>query len=124
MRDDLHRAAEIITAALLADHVLVDTPGGEIIPLSHCGADKALVMAQVQIGFRPVLGHEHFTMLERAHGTRVYIDVGVELEHGDGETAGLENGRKGSGSDALTQRRNNTARNKDVLRHENVRILR
>ncbi len=123
MWNDLHGTAEIVTATLLADHVFIDTAGGEIVALGHGGAHEALVVTQVEIGLRPVIGHEHLTVLERAHGTRIHIDVGVELEHGDGETAGLEDGRKGSGSDALTQRRNNTARNKDVLRHENVRIL-
>jgi len=33
VRDDLHGGAEIVAAAFLADHRLVDTPGGDVIGL-------------------------------------------------------------------------------------------
>ena len=44
VRDHLHRAAEIVAAALLADHALVDLAGGEVVALAHFHVDEALVM--------------------------------------------------------------------------------
>lgn len=47
-------------------------------------------MSEIQIGFRAVLGDEHFTVLERAHGTRIDVDIGVELLGCDLEPAAFE----------------------------------
>ena len=38
-------------------------------------------MAEIQVGFGAVVGHEYLAVLERAHRTRVDIDVGIELDH-------------------------------------------
>jgi len=53
-------------------------------------------MAQVQIGLGAVLGDEHLAVLERAHGARVDIQVGIELQHRDLEAARLQQGAQGS----------------------------
>ena len=65
VRDHLHRAAEVIAAALLADHALVDLAGREIVALAHLGLDEALVVAEIEVGLGAVLGHEDFAVLER-----------------------------------------------------------
>ena len=49
-------------------------------------------MAQVQIGFGAVIGDEHFSVLEWAHGAWIHIDIGIQLNHGDFETARLQQG--------------------------------
>ena len=117
VRDDLHGGAEIVAAALLGDHALVDAAGGEIAVAPGGGAHEALVVAQVQVGLGAVLGDEHLAVLERAHGARIDVDVGVELHHGDLEAAGLENGAEGRGGDALAQRGNDTAGDEYKTRH-------
>jgi len=43
---------------------------------------ETLVMAQIEIGFRAVTGHEHLAVLKRAHGAGINIDVGVKLDQG------------------------------------------
>src|SRR5574340_1570469 len=48
VRDDLDRAAEVVAAALLVDHRLVDLTGGEVVALAHARAGKALVMTEVE----------------------------------------------------------------------------
>ncbi len=83
VRDDLHRAAEVVAAPLLADHVFVDAPGGEVVAPGGGHADEAFVMAEIEIGFRAVAGDEHLAVLERAHGAGIDVDVGVELDQGD-----------------------------------------
>ncbi len=87
MRDHLHRAPEVVAAPFLADHVGVDAPGGEVIALLHGGMHEAFVVTQIQIGFRAVFGDKHFTMLERTHGARIDIDVGIQFQQGDIEPA-------------------------------------
>jgi hypothetical protein len=58
-------------------------------------------MAQIQVGLGAVVGDVHLTVLERAHGARVDVDVGVQLHHRDRQATCFENGRKRSGGDAL-----------------------
>ncbi|MNO10455.1 hypothetical protein D3C81_2343320 [compost metagenome] len=57
-------------------------------------------------------------MLERTHGARIDVDVGVEFQHGDLQAPRLQDGRQGCRGDAFPQRRNNTTRDEDVARHE------
>ncbi|MNQ48179.1 hypothetical protein D3C85_620460 [compost metagenome] len=103
MRNHLHGGAQVVAAALLAQHVLVDPAGGEVVVLGHPRADEALVVAQVEVGFRAVMGDEHFTMLERTHGARIDVDVGVEFQHGDLQPPRLQDSRQGSRGDAFPQ---------------------
>ena len=70
VRDHLHRAAEVVAAALLVDDALVDLAGGEVVGLRHLGGDEALVVAEVEVGLGAVLGHEHLAVLERRHRAR------------------------------------------------------
>ena len=62
--------AQVVAAALLGDHALVDAAGGEIAVAAGGRAHEALVMAQVQVGLGAVMGDEHLAVLERAHGAR------------------------------------------------------
>ena len=103
VRNHLNGRAQIVTTALLAQHVFVHAASGEVVVLGHGGADEPLVVAQVKVGFSAVLGDEYFTMLERAHGARINVDVGVQLEHGDLQATRLQDGRQGSRGNALPQ---------------------
>ena len=103
VRNYLHGTTQIIATALFGQHVGVNTTGGEVIAARHGSADKALVMTEVEVGFSAVVGDEHFTVLERAHGTRINVDVRVQLEHGDLQATGLKNGRQRSRGDAFPQ---------------------
>ena len=95
MGDDLHGLAQIVATAFLFQHGLVDTARGEVIGLAHARFDETLVVAQVQVGFGSVIRHEHFTVLEGRHGARVHVDIGIELDEGDFETARFQNRCKG-----------------------------
>ena len=117
VRDHLHGAAEVVAVALLLDHRFVDLAGGEVVPAAHLRALEALVVAQVQVGFRPVLGHEHLAVLERAHRPGIDVDVRVQLDVGDADAARFEDRSEGGGSDAFPQRGNYTACYEDILGH-------
>ena len=79
VRDDLHGGAEIIAAPLLADNLLIDAPGGDVVGLAGGASGKALVMAEIEVGLGAVVGDEHLAVLIGAHGSRVDIEIGVEL---------------------------------------------
>src|SRR5690606_23855271 len=102
VRDDLNSLAKIIPATLLTQHRFVDLSGGEVIHLAHASGDETLVVTEIQVGFSTVFRDEYFAMLERAHSAGVDVDVGIQLELGEAQAAGFEDGRKRSGSNTFT----------------------
>jgi hypothetical protein len=62
---------------------------------------KPLIMAQVKIGFGPVVGHKDFSMLKWRHGAGIDVEVGIELHEVDPETAAFEKTTNGSGSQSF-----------------------
>ena len=102
VRDHLHRAAQIVAAPLFGDHALVHLAGGEAVAAAHGGVDEAFVMPQIKVGFRTVVGYEHFAVLEGAHGAGIDVDIGIELEHGYVQAARFEYGGNRSGGDAFS----------------------
>src|SRR5690606_29739951 len=109
MRDHLHGAAEVIAAALLAQHGFIHTTGGEGVAARHFHAQEALVVTEIEIGLGAVFGDEHLAVLKRAHRAGIDVDIGIELEHCDFEAARFENRAHRGGGYSFTQRRNNTA---------------
>ena len=103
VRDDLYGCAEVVAAALLGDDALVDAAGGVVAVATGDGAHEALVVAQVEVRFRAVVGHENLAVLERTHGARINVDVRIELDHGDPKPAGLKDRAKRGGGDAFPQ---------------------
>ena len=94
VRDHLDRLAQIFAPPLLADHAVVDLPGREVVGLAHLRGNEALVMPQIQIGFRTVFRHKNLAMLKRAHGAGIDVDIGIQLQHRHLQTARFQNGRK------------------------------
>jgi hypothetical protein len=45
-------------------------------------------VTDVEVGLGAVLGDEDLAVLERVHGARVHVEVGVELLHRHVQTAG------------------------------------
>src|SRR3546814_11895369 len=115
MGDDLYRLAQVIAAALFAQHGFVDLAGREVIDLAHARGNEALVVAKVQIRLGPVFGHEDFPMLEGAHGAWIDVDIGLELQEGDAQPSGFKDGGKRSSGNALAQGRNDASRSNTVF---------
>jgi len=87
VRDDLHRRAEVVATALLRDHGVVDLPGREIRSARDVAVDEALVVTEVEVALRAILGDEDLAVLIGRHRSRVDVEVGIHLERRDGETA-------------------------------------
>ena len=115
--NDLHRGAQVFAPPLLVQHVPVDLAGGEIGKTVEVFVDEALIVAQVQVGLRAVLGDENLPVLIGAHGAGVHVDVRVQLLRRDLETPGLQKPAKGRGGDPLAQSRHHAAGDKDVFGH-------
>ena len=102
VRNHLHCAAEVVAATLFHDDVFVHLAGGEAVAAGERGVDETFVVSQIEVGFRAVVGYEHFAVLEGAHGAGIDVDVGVEFEHGYVQTARFEDGGNRSGGDAFS----------------------
>ena len=62
--DDLDRPAEIVAAPFGGEHLIVDPAGGHVVDLAEGRRREALVVAEVEIRLRPVLGHVDLAVLE------------------------------------------------------------
>ena len=113
VRDDLDGAAEVVAAALLADDRVVDRARGDVGAARGVRVREALVVAEVEVGLRPVLGHEDLAVLERRHRARVDVDVRVELLERDLEAARDEQAADRGGGDALAERGDDAAGDED-----------
>ena len=123
VRDDLHGPAEVVAAALAADHRVVDAAGGDVRGAAGVGVGEALVVAEVEIGLGAVLGDEHLAVLVGRHRARVDVDVGVELLQADGQPARDEQAPDRSGGDALAERGDDAAGHEDEARvARNLRV--
>ena len=70
-------------------------------------------MAKIKVGLSAIVGHEHLAVLQRAHGTRVYVHIGVQLLAGHLQAAALEQTAQRCGRDALAKAGDDTAGDKD-----------
>jgi len=76
----LNGIAEVVTSAFLGDDIKIDSPGRGVVLASHIQGGKALIVAQIKVGFSPVVGDIHLPMLVGVHCSRIHIDVRVEFE--------------------------------------------
>ena len=117
VRNHLHRATKVVAAALLIDHVLVDLAGRKAVARRHLSRHETLVMAEVEISFGTILGHIYLTVLIRAHGARIDVDVGIEFDEGDFEAARFKNRGERGGGDAFSEGRHHPAGHEHVFGH-------
>src|SRR6516164_2053686 len=115
--DDLHRRPEVVAAPFAGDHRRVDPPGGDRIAAPRGDADKALVVAEIKIGFGPIVGDEHLAVLVGAHRARIDIQIGVELAQPDPKSARLQQRSERRSRQTLAERGNHAAGDKDEPRH-------
>ena len=115
MRDDLDGAAQVIAAALFADHLGIDLPGGDVADPVQADVDKALVMTQVQVGLRAIIQHVHLAMLVGAHRAGIDIDIGVQLLDCHGKAALFEQPADGGCGNAFANRANHPTGKENIF---------
>ena len=73
-------------------------------------------MAQVQIGFRAIIGDIHFAVLIRTHRPGINVQIGIALLEGNSETPAFEQAANRRRGDAFAKGGNHTAGYKNILR--------
>ena len=114
VRDDLDGLAQVVAAALLVDHALIDATRRHVVGAGGLDVGEALIVAQVQVGLMAIDGHVALAVLIGVQRARVDVDVGVKLLAGDTVAAREQQARDARGDDAFSQRRNHAAGDKDV----------
>ena len=92
-------------------------PEVRLLALGERGVGEALIVAQVEIGLRAVVGDEDLAVLEGAHGSRIDVEIRVEFLQGDFEAAAFEQAADGRRCDSLPERRDHAAGHEDVFSH-------
>jgi hypothetical protein len=104
VRDDLDRAAEIVTAPFFGDDRGVDLSSRDVRGAGEVLVGEPLVVSKVEIGLRAVVGNEDLTVLVWGHGARIDIEIRVELDGPDTRAPALEQPSDRSGGDAFADR--------------------
>ena len=115
VRNHLDGFAQVVAAAFLFDHALVDAARGEIVVARGLDAREALVVAEVEVRFLSVVRHVAFAVLIGVERTGVDIDVRVEFLDRNVVAARLEQFADRAGDDALAQRRGYAAGDEDIF---------
>src|SRR5260370_9181147 len=76
---------------------------------------KALVMTEVEIGFRAVVGYEYFAMLKRRHRARIDVDVGIKFDQRYPQTARFQQASDRGRRQAFAQTGHHTPCYEDVF---------
>ena len=113
--DDLHRAPQKVAPPLLAQDLPVDLAGGYGGVSVQIFVNEPLIVAQIQIRLRPVVGDEHLPVLIGAHGPRVHVQVGVQLLDLHLQPPLLEQASQRRRRDALAQAGDHASGDKNVL---------
>ncbi len=113
VRDHLDRRAQVVAAALAPDHRVVDGARGDVRGSRGVLVREPLVVAEVQVRLRAILGDEHLAVLEGAHRPRIDVDVGVELLQLDAEAAADQQPPDRGRGDPLAQRGDDSAGDED-----------
>ena len=80
-------------------------------------AGEALVVAEVEIGLRAVVGDEHLAVLIGAHRPGIDVEIGIELAQPDRIPARLKKRAEGGGREAFAEGGDHAAGNEDVPLH-------
>ena len=79
-----------VASALSRHDRLIHGARGDVVVPGQRLVDEPLVVAQVEVGLSPIVGHEDLAVLERTHRSGIDVQVRIELLHRYLESTGLE----------------------------------
>ena len=115
MWNDLNRRPQILAFTLLAQDFAIDFTSGDIRVFIEIDVNKTLIMPQIKIRLGSIICDKHFSMLVRAHGAGINVDIGVKLLNRNLETAILQKPAQASCHNPFPDRRNYTAGDKNIF---------
>ena len=115
MRDDLNRAAAVIAAPFFVKDGPVNLSSRDIGIFVQTLVNKTFIMSKIKICLCAVVRDKHLSVLNRIHGTRVDIDIGVKFLHGYFVTSCLQQPSKRCRRDSFAETGNNAAGHKYVF---------
>ena len=77
----LNSCAQILPPTLFLNHVIVNPPGGNVVVPPHLGMGEPLVVTEIQIRFRAIIGDIDLTVLKRIHGPWIDIDIRIKFQN-------------------------------------------
>ena len=117
MRDDLNGLTQIVATPLLADDFVIHLAASHVASLGQIFVDKALVMADIQVGLGTILGDKHLAVLIWRHRPRIDIQIRIQLLNRHAQTARLEHSANGRGGDPFPHRTDYATRTEYVFWH-------
>ena len=117
VRNDLNGGAKILAATFLGDDVLINPPRSDIVRLTRRNPGEALVVAQIEIGFRAIVGHIDFAVLIGAHRSGIDVEIGIELADSHAIASRLQQRRKACCHKTFAERGDHAAGYENVPRH-------
>jgi hypothetical protein len=87
--DHLNGRAEIIAAAFFVDNRRVDLARRHVVDAGERLVDETLVVAEIEVRFRTVFGHEDLTVLIRVHRAGVDVNVRIQFLDRNGQPPAL-----------------------------------
>ena len=115
VRNDLDGLAQIIAAPFLVQNGLIHLAAGQVVHAGELDVGETLVVAEIQVRFSAVIQHINLAVLVGVHGAGIHVEVGVEFLQRDLKPAVLQQRAQGGGGQALAQRTDHAARDKNVF---------
>ena len=103
MRNNLNRITQVFAATLLGNDRGIHLAGGRISGTRQVHIEKALVVADIQIGLRTILSDKNLAVLEGVHCAGIDVDVGIELLHDHVQAPRTKEPPQAGGGQALAQ---------------------
>ena len=116
VRNHLHGVSEVLAATLLCDDAGVDLTGRHVRLGRQIVVEEPFVVSNVEVSLGPVVSDEDLAVLKRVHGSRINVEVRVQLLHRDAQSATDEEVPEAGCRQTLTERRGNSTSDKDMFR--------
>ena len=117
MGNHLHCTAQVLSVALLVEYVPIDLSCGQIAESVQVFIDESLVVPQVKVCLRSVLGDKDFPVLVRTHSARIDVDIRIQFLCRHLQPPGFEQPSQRRCRNSLAETRDHAACNKDVFFH-------
>src|SRR6266581_1717208 len=124
MRDHLHSFPQIIAAPLLQDDRFVNLAACQVIVPGKNTVREPLIMTKIKVGFRAIVQHINFAMLEWIHRPRVNVEIRIEFLENNAQTTQLKQRAERSRSQPFAQRAHDATCNENVLHETTLRFAR